>query len=277
MQNHTTPRVKMSLVLDEIQSVDHNCLAEKYSQLNDHQIKIGKDFISSLSLTHGDMLRVLDMGCGTGELTALIAETLGDGSEIIGVDPILERISIARNKHSRENLSFIHGDSSSEFPGYNEACYDLHFSNFVVQWLDPREKEIFLNTAFRILKPGGRLAILSVEGSEIVAAALELLRNDDAAINSKQPVPQYRLNKTQLEDLSRQAGFAIISNVYKPAHYRFVDLYHFLNWMRATFYISHSELCQRKVEKFEQRFVNQDGTVTFTVSTIYQLIARKHE
>ena len=266
----------MSSVFDEMQSVDHNCFANRYSQFNDHQIKVGKDFITSLGLKHGDRLRVLDMGCGTGELTAFIAETLGDNSEIIGVDPILERISIARNKHSRENLTFIHGDSSSEFPGYNEACYDLHFSNFVVHWLDPREKEIFLNTAFRILKPGGTLAILSVEGSEIVGAALKLLRND-VGINSKQPVPEYRVNKSQLEDLSRQAGFAVISNVYKPANYRFVDLDHFLNWMRATFYISHSELCPRKVEKFVQRYVNQDGTVTFTVSTIYQLIARKPE
>ena len=168
----------MSSVLHEIQSADHKWFAMKYSQLNDHQIKVGKDFISNLSLKHGDRLHVLDMGCGTGELTAVIAETLGDNSEIIGVDPILERISVARNKHSRDNLSFIHGDSSSEFPGYNEACYDLHFSNFVIQWLDPREKEIFLRTAFKILKPGGTLAILSVEGSEILAAALELLRND---------------------------------------------------------------------------------------------------
>ena len=259
-----------------MQSVDHDCLAKKYSQFNDHQIKVGKDFISNLSLNNSDRLRVLDMGCGTGELTASIAETLGDNSEIIGVDPILERISIARNKHSRENLSFIHGDSSSEFPGYNEACYDLHFSNFVVHWLAPKEKEIFLNTAFRILKPGGTLAILSYEGNEIIDAALELLRND-AGINSKQRVPEYRVNKSHLEDLSRQAGFAVISNVYKPTNYRFVDLDHFLNWMRATFYISHSELCQRKVEKFVQRYVDQDGAVTFTVSTVYQLIARKPE
>ena len=141
---------------------------------------------------------------------------------------------------------------------------------------DTEQKEIFLNTAFRILKPGGTLAILSVEGSEIVAAALKLLRND-AGISNKQPVPEYRVNKAQLEDLSRKAGFAIISNVYKPANYRFVDLDHFLKWMRATFYISHSELCQRKVDEFVQRFVNQDGTVIFAVSTIYQLIARKPE
>ena len=276
LQNHTTPFVNISSVLHEMQSVDNNCLAKKYSQLNDHQTKVGKDFISSLSLKHGDRLRVLDMGCGTGELTAFIAETLGDNSQIIGVDPILERISIARNKHSRENLTFIHGDSSSEFPGYNEACYDLHFSNFVVNWLAPKEKEIFFNTAFRILKPGGTLAILSYEGSEIRDAALALLLNHTEN-NSKQPVPDYLVNKAQLEDLSRQAGFAVISNVYKPTNYRFVDLDYFLNWMRATFYISHSELCQRKMEKFVQRYVNQDGTVTFTVSTIYQLIAKKPE
>ena len=263
----------MSSAID--QSPTHNYLAEKYSQLNDYQMKLGKDFISSLNVQHGDRLHVLDMGCGTGELTAFIADTLGDNSEIIGVDPILERISIARNKHSRENLSYIHGDSSSKFPGYNEACYDLHFSNFVVQWLDPRQKEMFLNTAFRILKPGGRLAVQCVEEqSDILYAALDLLLSD--RIERKQPVPEHFVEKSKLEVLSRQVGFAIISNAYKPASYRFKDLDHFLNWIRATYYLSDStKLCADKIQNFVQKFGNQDGTVTCAEPTVYQLVAMK--
>jgi ubiquinone/menaquinone biosynthesis C-methylase UbiE len=271
--DQTIPFVKMSSAL----SPGPNKLAEKYSQLNEYQMIIGKDFFSSLNKEHGGCLRVLDMGCGTGELTAFIADTVGDNSDVVGVDPISDRINIALNKNYRENLTFIHGDSSSQFPHYNEAYYDLHFSNFVIQWLNPREKEMFISTAFRILKAGGRLAVHSLEEqSEILATALDLLLNDGIT-KSKLPVAEYFVNRAEFEKMLKRAGFDIISSENKPASYKFENLDHFLNWIRATYYISESKLCGRKMEEFLQRFASQDGTVTISEPTVYQIIAVKPE
>lgn len=53
-------------------------------------------------------MRLLDVGCGPGNLTALIAELVGDTGSVVGVDPSRERIAIAvaQKQIKKPNLSF---------------------------------------------------------------------------------------------------------------------------------------------------------------------------
>ena len=95
---------------------DYKYIAEKYSQLNKTQVEYGKKLVKVLDLKHGD--KVLDMGCGTGEITSFIADQVGEQGQVLGVDPDEERIKVAVQKYSgaRRNIKFIAGDSSSHFP-----------------------------------------------------------------------------------------------------------------------------------------------------------------
>jgi SAM-dependent methyltransferase len=54
--------------------------------------------------------RVLDVGCGTGSLAVLLAET---GRTVVGVDPAEASLEIARSKDSTARITWIHGDATT--------------------------------------------------------------------------------------------------------------------------------------------------------------------
>jgi len=99
---------------------------------------------------------ILDLGCGTGELSAYLAELVGPKGKVIGVDPDKERIKLAQDSYSEiQNLSFVEG-SASNFPGIGSASYDIIFSNYVIHWI-PDKRQIFRNM-YESLKAGGKIA-----------------------------------------------------------------------------------------------------------------------
>ena len=171
-----------------------------YSQSNEFQMQHGKKLAYTAGIKPGH--KILDMGCGTGELTAYLADIAGKQAQIVGVDPDNERIKLAIQKHSgiHQNITFVNGNSSNQFPHRGEQYYDLHFSNFVIQWLNADEKKTFIDIAFESLKPGGKIAILSHEKdhgkmSDVVIARLFV--NDDK--NRVETVKYYLINKSEIE------------------------------------------------------------------------------
>ena len=88
--------------------------AEGYQQASLSEQKVdGEDFIQTdVCPKAGDV--ILDLGCGTGELSAYLAELVGPRGKVIGVDPDKERIRVAKESHSQiENLSFTEGSAEA--------------------------------------------------------------------------------------------------------------------------------------------------------------------
>jgi SAM-dependent methyltransferase len=54
--------------------------------------------------------RVLDVGCGTGNLAILLAST---GHTVVGVDPAMASLDVARSKDGAGEVTWIHGDASA--------------------------------------------------------------------------------------------------------------------------------------------------------------------
>ena len=91
--------------------------------------------------------RILDVGCGTGQLTAEIAAT---GAQVVGVDHSPEMIEAARKKFSA--LRFEVCDARA-LPFRDE--FDAVFSNAALHWIP--EAETVVAGIARALKPGGRV------------------------------------------------------------------------------------------------------------------------
>ncbi|MFB9906976.1 class I SAM-dependent methyltransferase [Allokutzneria oryzae] len=122
----------------------------------------------------GEHDRVLDIGCGTGQVTRLAA-LRAPGGHAVGVDlsaPMLRRAEAIAAAEGVANARFVHGDAQVHPLG--DAEFDVAVSRFGVMFFaDP--VAAFTNVA-RALRPGGRVALLVIRelaGLSGVLAAVE--------------------------------------------------------------------------------------------------------
>lgn len=97
-----------------------------------------------------ESLRVVDLGCGTGELTRRLADAL-PGSEVVGIDNSPQMLERAQEL-ARPGLSFER-TPIEEISGE----WDLIFSHAALQWVE--DHHTLLPRLLSRLAPGGQLAV----------------------------------------------------------------------------------------------------------------------
>ena len=171
---------------------------------------------------------ILDLGCGTGELSAYLAELVGPQGKVIGVDPDEERIVLAQQSYGElKNLSFVEG-STSNFPGIGSESYDIIFSNYVIHWI-PGKQELF-NNMFEGLKHGGKIAMQYVDYiCPFVSSAFKELNSENA---EKLYNMFHCEERPKIEQYCSSAGFRITKSydTYSTQQV-FQTTKSFLNWL----------------------------------------------
>jgi trans-aconitate 2-methyltransferase len=109
---------------------------------------------------------IIDLGCGSGQLTARIAEC---GARVTGIDQSAEMISQARANHP--SIDFRVADAT-DFEV--ETPVDAVFSNAVLHWV--RDAPAAIGCAARALKTGGRF-VLEMGGRGNTRALLEAIQD----------------------------------------------------------------------------------------------------
>lgn len=118
--------------------------ARLYESKHSFVWKFGEDLIELLSPQPGE--RILDLGCGTGHLTAQIASS---GARAMGMDNSPSMIDQARKTYPQ--VEFEVGDATKF---HFDEPFDAVFSNAALHWI--KEADRVADCVWRALEPGGR-------------------------------------------------------------------------------------------------------------------------
>jgi ubiquinone/menaquinone biosynthesis C-methylase UbiE len=152
-------------------------MTEVSSQERDYLPGMGKHYllplyevvhlVSGLAGVHDEMVaaaglrsgqRVLDVGCGTGNLLRATGKRHRD-VELFGVDPDLKMLARAERKLRRAELRVkLDKGFAQELP-FPDASFDVVFSSLMLHHLDTPSKDEMLTEVRRVLRPGGVLVL----------------------------------------------------------------------------------------------------------------------
>lgn len=121
------------------------------------QAEINNFLVSLLDLKTSHT--VLDIGCGTGILTRVIADQLNaaDGGEATGIDAAGKMIDAARQRRSSQTCRFE--VAAAEDLPFEDASFDAVVSSLFFHHVPLDLKKAAFAEAFRVIKPGGRLIV----------------------------------------------------------------------------------------------------------------------
>ncbi|NJN20529.1 MAG: methyltransferase domain-containing protein [Leptolyngbya sp. RL_3_1] len=169
-----------------------------YQQQHSFVWQLGQDVIALLAPQPGE--RILDLGCGTGQLTAAIA---AQGATVTGIDA--DAAMVAQAQQQYPELDFAVADARTfTLP----EPVDAVFSNATLHWVN--EAEGAIAQIWTALKPGGRFAAeFGGQGNmaQVLAALAET--RADLGYGPSQATPWYFPSVGEYATLLEQQGFEV--------------------------------------------------------------------
>jgi ubiquinone/menaquinone biosynthesis C-methylase UbiE len=112
-------------------------------------------------------LRVLDLGCGAGDVSILAAELVGPAGSIVGIDRNQDVINLARERAQEAGLRQISFVRASVEDFFTDEPFDLVIGRYIL--VHQPEPVAVLRNAMRLVRPGGALAFHEIRMDDITS------------------------------------------------------------------------------------------------------------
>jgi ubiquinone/menaquinone biosynthesis C-methylase UbiE len=145
--------------------------------------------VAQAELTDG--LRVLEIGCGTGNVTVRVKRA-APGADVVATDP--DPLALARAQRKVQGLTGVRFERAyaQELP-FADGEFDRALSSMMLHHLDDDVKAAAAAEIFRVLRPGGILHIVDVGGPMTASdgfMARRMLRNPQIAGSLGDAIPR---------------------------------------------------------------------------------------
>lgn len=268
-------------------NLDSRDLAKTYDAASDSQLASGKQLVQRLAVGSGDT--VLDIGAGTGRLGAYVLNLIGPSGRFIGIDPLPERIALAKEKQLAANAEFRVG-IGEELSFLPDESVDVVYLSSVFHWITDKPKA--LREIRRVLKRGGRVG-LTTGAREL--ARVTCFRQVTDRVLSREPyasvvdlndyaTQRHGVTSSQLVELFLDAGLSLLNLEIVPRRRSYPtgkDAVDFLESSTFGNYLNHvpeklRDLARREIiAEFDAE--RGSGPVPFTGYSIFAIGAPREE
>ena len=189
---------------DEVLQQEFNqwALAGEGPKMEQHHLDITLKTLRRMDVQAGD--RVLDLGCGSGWATRLLAKIAGDSGRVVGLDVSGEMVKQAREASANvQNIEFVRG-SAEQIP-WQDAFFDKVLS--VESFYYYADQDRALDELSRVMRPGGRLFIL-----------INLYRDNEYSLQWVHllKVPVHVRSAAEYAEMFRMHGFVNVETAQIP-------------------------------------------------------------
>ncbi|OPY37690.1 MAG: hypothetical protein A4E35_01119 [Methanoregula sp. PtaU1.Bin051] len=198
----------------------YDSVADRYDHHYDHSR--GRCYHTHLSRHLIEMLpdegTLLDIGCGTG---LFVEKYRSGGGGAIGIDISRGMIRQARRRCAGTDFVVGTGESLPFFSGSFDAVASLLAFSYM---RDPQE---MLNEAYRVLKPGGMIAICTL-GKKLITRGIPAIYHIGELMQVKHPVVrsfgEHYFDEEEMKELFTGAGFVNVRTKWCSfAHIDLID------------------------------------------------------
>jgi ubiquinone/menaquinone biosynthesis C-methylase UbiE len=223
--------------------------------------------VEALQLRRGE--RVLEIGCGGGFYTAEVAQCVGPTGQVCAIDISADQIAAAQ-RHCADLAWVSCRVADAVALPYEDWVFDVVYGVQVFEYVTPLETA--LREVQRVLRPGGRCAILATDWSTVVwySRQPERMQRVLTAWAAHSPTPDLpSILGVQL----RQAGLEPLRQTPMPLLNRSAHEHSFSHWiaqMIRAFVVGRQAVTPAEAEAWLQEFdtLEQEGANFFCLTPI---------